>query len=231
MWPRPTPTIRRSTNESGIVDHEGRGLGGVAADFDEDGKIHLVVANNATENTYDHNLGNLKFEEIAFQAGVACNAEGAFQAGMGIATGDLDNDGRIDILIVSQNSPLAYFHNKTEGAHAVTLLLEGTASNRDAVGARITLLSGGRKRIAQRTGGGSYLSASDPRLHFGLAANRRVVAIEVQWPSGRRDSYKNLPADLGYRLREGDSIPKHLAGFALPPQRDTAPERKPRNDF
>ena len=80
------------TAEAGIVDPNGRGLGVVAADLDDDGLIDLFVANDTTANYFFRNLGGLRFEEVATSAGVACNADGAFQAGMGTAVGDLDGD-------------------------------------------------------------------------------------------------------------------------------------------
>ena len=82
------------TAEAGIVDKDGRGLGVVAADVDEDGLVDLFVANDTTANYLWHNLGGLKFEETGLSNGVACNADGAFQAGMGTACGDLDGDGQ-----------------------------------------------------------------------------------------------------------------------------------------
>jgi hypothetical protein len=94
------------------------------------------------------------------------------------------------------------------------LLLEGTSSNRDAVGARATVTAAGRTQVAARLGGGSYQSASDQRLHFGLGPAQVVDRIEVTWPSGRRNDYQGLAADAGYRLREGDAVPKPLAGFS-----------------
>jgi hypothetical protein len=124
--------------------------------------------------------------------------------GRGLAAGDLDNDGRVDGLVVAQNEPLVYLHNRTEGGHFLTICLEGTSSNRDAVGARVTLSAGGRRRVTQRLGGGSYQSASDPRLHFGLGGTRRVEWLEVRWPSGRVDRHEDLAPDTGYLLREGD---------------------------
>src|SRR4029077_18984990 len=81
--------------------------------------------------------------------------------GRGLAVGDLDNDGRFDLLILPQNQPLVYFHNQSEGGRSLTLLLEGTSSNRDAVGARVVVELGGRRQYAWRTGGGSYQSASE----------------------------------------------------------------------
>jgi hypothetical protein len=131
----------------------------------------------------------------------------------GLAAGDLDNDGRIDLLLVAQDGPLAYFHNRTAWGHALTLRLEGTTSNRDAVGARVTVVAGGRRQVAWRFGGGSYQAASDPRLHFGLGDAGRVEAIEVTWPSGRVDRFGPLAADSGYLVREGRTEPRPLAGF------------------
>ena len=133
--------------------------------------------------------------------------------GRGLAAGDLDNDGRVDVLILSQNQPLSYFHNQTQGGHWLTLRLEGSSSNRDAVGARVTVVAGGRRFSDWRMGGGSYQSASDPRLHFGLGAIDRIETLEVTWPSGKVGRFQNLAADSGYLLREGDDRPRRLAGF------------------
>ena len=130
----------------------------------------------------------------------------------GVGRGDLDNDGHVDAVILSQNGPLAYFHNRSEAGHSITFRLEGKASNRDGVGAVVTVTAGGRKRYGRRVGGGSYLSASDPRLHFGLGSEDRVESVDVRWPSGRIDRFLSLPADRGYRLREGDPEPTPLPG-------------------
>ena len=133
--------------------------------------------------------------------------------GRGLAVGDLDNDGFPDLVIVSEDSPLAYFHNKKiPGRRSLTLRLEGGPSNRDGVGALVKVTAGGRTRTAQRFGGGSYLSTSDRRLHFGLGPVEKVDRIEVAWPSGRSDHYTGLEAGPGYRLREADPAPKGLPG-------------------
>ena len=140
--------------------------------------------------------------------------------GRGLAVGDLDNDGRIDILLVAENAPLTVLHNQNASQdHFLTIALEGTRSNRDAVGARVSVTASGRTQVSMRFGGGSYQSASDQRLHFGLGAARLVDSVEVTWPSGGRDSYQGLRADAGYRLREGAPAPKPLAGFAVPAAR------------
>ena len=327
------------TEQAGIVDRDGRGLGVVAADFDGDGKTDLFVANDTTANYFFHNRGGWRFSEQGLESGLATNAGGGFLAGMGVAcgdfdgdgqvdlsvtnffnesttlyhnhgggnfsdrsiaaglgastrqvlgfglvaldanndgrldlvqanghvtdlrpeipyamsaqlflgdgagklldvsnragapwqvlrlgrglaVGDLDNDGRIDILLVAENAPLALLHNQNASQdHFLTLALEGTRSNRDAVGARVSVTASGRTQVSMRFGGGSYQSASDQRLHFGLGAARLVDRVEVTWPSGGRDSYQGLGADAGYRLREGDPAPKPLAGFAVPAAR------------
>ncbi len=135
--------------------------------------------------------------------------------GRGLAVGDLDNDGRLDAIVVGHDGPVAYFHNTGPGGHSITIRLEGTKSNRDAVGARVTVEAGGRRQVADRFGGGSYQSASDPRLHFGLGGAIKVDTVEVRWPSGRVDRYRGLAADAGYLLREGDPAPRPLPGRAV----------------
>jgi enediyne biosynthesis protein E4 len=133
--------------------------------------------------------------------------------GRGLAVGDLDHDGRVDVVVLPQNQPLVYFHNQTEGGRSLAHLLEGMASNRDAVGARVVVESGGRRQFAWRMGGGSYQSASDPRIHVGLANANRVELVEVTWPSGRVDRFTGLEPGRGYRLREGDASATALPGY------------------
>src|SRR5262249_22235927 len=119
------------------------------------------------------------------------------------------------------NAPLALFRNggvqagSGQGSHGhfVTIRLEGSASNRDGSGARVSVTALGKNQVRERTGGGSYLSASDGRLHFGLGGARTVERIAVKWPTGRVDVYKDLTADTGYLLREGDLNAKTLPGF------------------
>ena len=113
-------------------------------------------------------------------------------------------------MVVARDEPLAYLHNRTDGGHSITLRLRGVASNRDAVGAKVTIEAGGRRQVAHRFGGGSYLSASDSRLRFGLGQARSVQTVEVAWPSGRLDRYHDLAADTGYLLEEDHPEPRRL---------------------
>jgi hypothetical protein len=127
--------------------------------------------------------------------------------GRGLAVGDLDNDGRIDALVLSQNDPLAYFHNRSKDrGHFIRLKLEGRTSNRDGIGARIRIVAGSQRWCAQRTSGGSFQSSSDPRLHVGLGGVTRIDALEVSWPSGRRDRFEGLAVDREYTVREAGPI-------------------------
>jgi hypothetical protein len=198
------------------------GFGIAFLDFNNDGRLDLVTANGHVDDSrtdvpqampaqlFAGTEGGHKLVDVTDRAGPD------FQIpllGRGLAAGDLDNDGRVDLVIVAQNQPLVYFQNLTEAGRSLTLLLEGTTSNRDGVGARVTVESSNRRQLAWRTGGGSYQSASDPRLHFGLGTADHVDSVEVTWPSGQVDRYTELKPGRGYRLRERDPSSKALPGF------------------
>jgi hypothetical protein len=189
------------------------GFGITFLDADNDGRLDLATANGHV-NDYRPRVPYAMPAQLLLGlpggrlADVSATAGPAWQVprvGRGLALADLDNDGAQDLLLLSQDGPLAYFHNRTRGGHYVTIVLRGTASNRDGVGARVTVAAGGRRRVAQRLGGGSYQSASDPRLHFGLGTVNRVDSVEVRWPSGRVDRFSGLAADAVYRLHEGSA--------------------------
>ncbi|WP_165228624.1 FG-GAP-like repeat-containing protein [Aquisphaera insulae] len=138
------------------------------------------------------------------------------RVGRGLAAGDVDNDGKVDFLTISQGSPVAYFHNEGPIGHWLTIKLEGTKSNRDAVGAVVTLTTAdGRRMVAHRFGGGSFLSANDTRIHFGLGASDpgRIPSIEIRWPSGQVSHVADIAADSAYLIREGEQKPLSLPGW------------------
>ena len=105
--------------EAGIKDPDGRGLGVVAADFDGDDKVDIVVADDMSANMFFHNKGDMHFEEQAQLSGLAGNAEGGYQAGMGIACGDLDRDGRADLAVTNFfGESITFFRNLGGGMFA-----------------------------------------------------------------------------------------------------------------
>ena len=158
------------------------GFGAAFLDANNDGRLDLLTANGHVSDTRplfpfamtpQLYLGgdNGRLADVSAQAGRPFQQ---LYVGRGLAVGDLDNDGRLDALMVAQNEPLVYFHNQTAptAGHFVRFQLEGTRSNRDGVGASVAIFSKGRSQVAQRKGGGSFQSAGDPWLHFGLGRFR-----------------------------------------------------------
>ena len=191
------------------------GWGTSFSDFDHDGDEDIVCA---TGHVLQHpinspvrqqpllfeNQGGGRFRNVADDAGEYMNST---HEGRGLAVGDLDNDGDVDVVISQQNEPVAVLANEspTQG-HWIAFQLVGTTSHRDAVGAILTAESGGRKLLRQKKGGGSYLSASDPRIHFGLGAGTSVDRLEVRWPSGTVESFHDLAADRRYLIVENQGM-------------------------
>ncbi len=314
------------SREAGFEAPNGRGLGLAVADFDDDGKLDLFVANDASPDFLFHNLGGFRFEEVAQTAGVACNGSGKATASMGVvaddldedgridifitnflneantlhrslggglfadvtlaanlyapshsrtgfgtaaidadndgrldlfvsngqvddqpwinspmaqtaqlflgrelgrfeladesvspyfsrpvvgrglAAGDLDNDGRVDVIIVHRDGPASLLRNRSEGGHWIGVRLRGNRSGKTPIGARVTCQSGGRTSVRWLTSGTSYLSANDSRLFFGLGPVEKVERLEVRWPSGKVQEWWNLPADRFLEVEEGASL-------------------------
>jgi hypothetical protein len=193
------------------------GWGGGFFDYDNDGWPDIFIANghvypelenhNHPESTYRqrnilyHNSGNGRFEDVSSAAGPGLELR---RSGRGVAFGDLDNDGRLDILINNQNDPPTLLRNESESAdHWISIRTVGTKSNRDGIGARVTLVAGGRRQIQEVTSGGSYLSQNDLRVHFGLGSASKVDLIEIHWPSGAVDKIENASADRFLTVEEG----------------------------
>ncbi len=312
---------------SGIGAKAGNGLGVLCFDYNGDGWTDVFIANDSMENFLFENRRDGTFREVGMEAGVALGEDGKTEAGMGVAAGDYDGDGRLDIFIthldlelnrlyrnrgdgsfddatftskigasnfrmsgfgtrfvdydndgwrdifianghvldniemfhsdttyaerktvyrnsrglftdvtaqlgsdlqrphVSRAAAFADFDNdgdvdvfvtnngqapellRNDGGnrnHWLQLRLIGVRSNRDGIGARVKLSAGGFTEVDEVTGGTSYQSAHDPRLHFGLGASARVDSIEVAWPSGRVDKLTDLAADRVIVWREGE---------------------------
>jgi hypothetical protein len=306
----------------GFRDRTGKGLGVVAADFDDDGRVDVFVANDSTPNFLFHNLGRGRFEERALVLGVAFNEEGRTQAGMGVDAGDVDGDGRLDIivtnlsreanslflggveqftygtrraglyepsfkvlgfgvhmadvdndgdldlvvvngdvldnvesiddgltwrqpgqvflndgtgrflelapdrvgdlalprvgrgsmlldydddgrqdLLVSYNGDRArLYHHEGRAGRFLGLSLHAPAPNTAAIGARVTVESGGRRQIREVRAGSSYASSSDPRLHFGLGDAEAAERVTIRWPDGHVQSLSGLATGRYHEL-------------------------------
>ena len=117
-------------------------------------------------------------------------------AARGMAIGDIDNDGRIDAVVTTNDGPAYILHNETSNQnHWLALRLVGHKSNRDGIGAEVKLVTGKGTQSATVTTAGSYLSASDKRVHFGLGTDAAAASIEIRWPSGVIQKLKDVRGD------------------------------------
>jgi hypothetical protein len=148
------------------------------------------------------NLGDGKFLEIPDTGQPALASR---HVSRGCAFGDFDNDGDLDILIMNRNEPPTLLRNDAPpGNHWVKVRLKGTRSNRSAIGARVEVRFGGKTQVQEVMSQSSYVSSNDPRLHFGLGV-AAAADLEVRWPAGMIQSYKNVPADRLITLTEGSA--------------------------
>jgi hypothetical protein len=189
------------------------------ADFENRGLPDLLIASGHVYPDVDtvpknvkyrepiilyHNNGDRTFEDIAESAGLN---DGPMYSRRGVAFGDLNNDGNVDMVIFNVGAPPSVFINETKnGNHRVLFKLIATKSNRGAVGARITVTAGSRSQIEEIKAGSSYLSTNDPRLHFGLGADVSMDKVEVRWPNGNIETLRNVPSDAIYTITEGQGI-------------------------
>jgi hypothetical protein len=317
-------TFRDVSAESGIRAHPGKGMGVGIADYDLDGLLDIFVTNDKMYNSFFHNKGGAKFEEIAFEAGLALTENGAFISGMGVdfrdidndgypdiafaaldnetfplfrnmgtgdfeditessamvrlsvvmagysptiadfdndgwkdlfvtrghvqslgyasrapvvqpntvfrnlggasfqaltaeagltaqppsrhrgsAIGDLNGDGRLDVAVSALSAPAEIWINDSpEGNHRLEFQLEGTKSNRDGIGARIKVVAGATTQYNHVAFAVGYASSSAGPTHFGLGPNKSADLVEIRWPSGITQEFRNVPADQIVRVKE-----------------------------
>jgi hypothetical protein len=146
------------------------------------------------------NTGTGKFVDISESSGPGILEK---HSARGAAFGDYDNDGAVEILINNQNEPPSLLKQSTKPAgNWVLLKLEGVKSNRSAIGARVRLTAGDRTQSDEVRSGGSYLSQSDLRLHFGVGTARRINRVEIDWPSGAHQVETDLEVNRALTIRE-----------------------------
>jgi hypothetical protein len=151
---------------------------------------------------------NGKFTETAATAGAALTEP---RVSRGSATGDLDNDGDLDVVINNlDGAPTVLRNDGGNRRHYLVVDLAGRERNRSAIGARVTVRAGDLVQTAERRSGGSYLSQNDLRLHFGLESRTAAAAVEVRWPNGPVQEFSGIPVDGFIRITEGASAPEQL---------------------
>jgi hypothetical protein len=189
-------------------------------DYDNDGLIDLMLANGHPDDMVGERSLQVSYKEpllLFHQQGgklrdVSATAGPVFQQrypARGMAVGDYDNDGALDVLISNNGeAPLLLRNRAAEGNHWIGLALEGRACNRDAVGARVAWSVNGRRFTRLKTAGGSYLASHDPRMLLGLGSANGVDYVEIQWPkpSGRVERIAKVPVDRYIRIVEGKGI-------------------------
>jgi len=192
---------------TGFVDFDNSGWPDV---FVANGNVSEIVETLPGELKYREpmqlfrNKGDSTFEEIADAAGLN---DGPLQSRRGAAFGDVNNDGSVDAVVYNVGGPPSLFLNQTVNLnHRVEFHLIGSKSNRAAIGARVTVFTSKMKQIDEVRGGGSYLSSNDQRLHFGLGLDSTMKSIEIQWPSGLKQTLTDVPGDAIYTIVEGKGI-------------------------
>jgi hypothetical protein len=191
------------------------GWGCAFFDFDNDGWKDLLLVNGHAfpEVEQKHidihfkdrrilyrNLGGGKFEDLSEHAGPAIAAP---HSSRGLAIGDIDNDGVLEALVNNQGEPPSLMKQSSRPpGNWVRIGLEGTRSNRSAIGARVRLSAGGITQSDEVRSGGSYLSQSDFGLHFGLGGARRVDRVEIRWPDGVTEEKAGLEANRTHKFKE-----------------------------
>jgi len=216
------PVYRDFTVESGLSKHdlERTGFGCGFLDFDHDGDQDLAVVNGAVRrrppvpgapdtfwreyvepNQLFENLGGARFDLVDAKAGDFARD---LAASRGLALGDIDADGDIDLVVANLDNSLQLYENRAPAAGTHWLLVRVLTHGRDALGAQVAVRADGVARLALALAGSSYCTSSDPRAHFGLGASATYETIEVLWPDGTRERFPGGAANREVRIAQGE---------------------------
>jgi len=195
------------------------GWGTKMFDMDNDGWLDILVANGHVYPQMDLVKGGIPyrqpiqlfrnnrdrtFEDVTSLSGLD---KLPLESRRGAAFGDVNNDGKVDVLILNVGHPPTLLINRTPTTgHAVLFKLVGTKSNKAAIGARVTVNAGELMQFNEVRAGSSYLSQNDLRLHFGFGVKTVMDSVEVLWPSGKKETFKDLPTDFIYTIVEDEGI-------------------------
>lgn len=200
-------TFTNRTGSAGVGD-EGMGWGTTFLDADNDGREDIYVVNESYFSPYPNvlyrNLGNDSFAVITDLL-----AEGSPFGGYAAVTTDVDHDGRADLFVANsgQTGGLQYFHNAATNAnHWLAIRPEGTRSNREGIGARVTVETSNGTQVREVTAGSGYASQNGRWLHFGLGGDSLISRLEIVWPSGQTDEWEAVPANRFLSLMEGGTV-------------------------
>ena len=199
------------------------GWGTAFFDMDNDGWPDILVANGHVYPQMDlvkggapyrqplllfRNNRDRTFEDVTALSGLDKLPPSSRR---GAAFGDVNNDGKVDVLILNVGEPPTLLINRTQtSGHAVLFKLVGSKSNKAAIGARVTVTAGDLVQFEEVRGGSSYLSQNDLRLHFGLGQEASISTVEISWPSGKKEHYRNLPAGFIYTIVENGGVQQKM---------------------
>ncbi len=205
-------------NGIGKVSRNTLGFGCIFADMELNGALDLIAVNGHIDETVRNvrNVGYAQAPEIFLNQGrgafvdVAADVGGGFErpkVGRGLAYGDFDRDGDVDVLMTTNNGPAYLFRNdQTAGNKSIRFKLTGMKSNRDAIGAVVRVFYNGVSQMRMVKSGSSYLSQSELPVTFGLGKQDRVDRVVLEWPSGKTEEFKKLTAGKEYECTEGKGI-------------------------